>query len=185
MSFIKLISFLFYNSKVCFSDLAPNIIYSKTDECCPITYSSTWIVMDSCLRTLTHCLNKPDGTLQHFSRTVTRYCACKTVPQVQRELWTTFYPSVMDSWRVKDLILLRPVLHWWSCLSCSLLYIKTESGPLCLREQTLLRFTGEIKSLHPNPIERCGKEEHGMVLHDTTCCSHLLFSLPTVLRKLC
>lgn len=98
-SFIKIISFLFYNPKVCFSDLAPNIIYSKTDECCPVTYSSTSIVIEFCLRTLMHCLNKSDGALQHFWRT--GYCACEIAPQVQRELWTIFYPSAMDSWRVR------------------------------------------------------------------------------------
>lgn len=118
-----------------------------------------------------HCLNKPDGALQNFSRAVTRYCACETAPQIQRELWTIFYPSAMDSW-----ILLTPILHWWSYLSCSLLYIKTESGPLCFRDQTPLRFMGEIKSLHSNSIERCGKEEHVMFFHDTVLLIFIVFS---------
>lgn len=40
-------------------------------------------------------------------------------------------------------------------------------------EQTLQRFTDEIKSLHPKPIESEVKQD--MVNYDITCCSHLFF----------
>lgn len=144
VSFIKLISLLFCNPKVCFSDLAPNIIYSKNDECCPITYSSTWIVIELCLRLLMHYLNKPDGALQHSSGTVTRYCACETAPQVQRELWTIFYPSAMGSWRVRMWSTLH--LFYTSRVPCHVAYCTSKQNrDLCAWESKLF-WNLQVKS---------------------------------------
>lgn len=137
MSFIKLISIFYYNPKVCFSDPAPNIIYSKTDECCPITYSSTWTVIEFCLRTLMHCLNKPDGALKHSSRTVMRHCVCETDSQEKRELWTTFYPSARDSWKVRIGFSLN--LLCISGATCHVTYIPKENQDLCVWESKLFR----------------------------------------------
>lgn len=139
---LSLILLLFYNPTVCFSDLAANIIYCKTDECCPITYSSTWTVIEACLRTLMHCLNKPDGALQYFSRTVTRYCACETAPQVQRELWTIFYASAMDSWRVRIWLSLH--LFYTIGVACHVAYCTSnQNQDLCAWESKL-----SMRALH-------------------------------------
>lgn len=121
LSSIKLISLFYYNPNVCFSDLAPNIIYSKTDECCPITHSSTWTVIEFCLRTLMHCLNKPDGALEHSSRTVMRHCACETDTGKKRIL--------NYSWKARIWFFLN--LFCISGVACRVAYIsKRESGTL-------------------------------------------------------
>lgn len=154
MSFIKLISLLFYNPKVCFSDLAPNIIYSKTDECCPITYSSTWTVIEFCLRTLMHCLNKPDGALKHFSRTVTRHCVCEADSQVKRELWTTSYPSAGDSWKVRIWFSLN--LFCICGVTCHVTYRSKENQDLCVWERKLFRNL-QVKSNLSTPKPQKGE----------------------------
>lgn len=159
----------------------PNIIYSKTDECCPITYSSTWIVIEFCLRTLMHCLNKPDGALKHFSRTVTRHCVCEADSQVKRELWTTSYPSAGDSWKVRIWFSLN--LFCICGVTCHVTYRSKENQDLCVWERKLFRNL-QVKSNPSAPNPQKGEVKQDMVRHDTTCCSHLFFSLPVVQCKL-
>lgn len=192
MSFIKLISLFYYNPKVCFSDPAPNIIYSKTDECCPITYSCTWTVIEFCLRTLMHCLNKPDGALKHSSRTGRRPCVCETDSQLKREFWAAFCPSAEDSWKVRICFSLN--LFCISGVICHVTCTSKDNQDLCVWESKLFRNVQVTSNPSTQTHRKWGKAGTGcdslqyFKYYKTTILqmfwSHLFLSLPAGQCKL-
>ena len=188
LSFIKLISLLYYNPKVCFSDLAPNIIYSQTDECCPITYFSTWIVIEFCLSTLRNCLNKPGGALQHSSRTETKFCACEAARHAQQELETRL-PGCRQTMgglgSVSSYTLQLTLLFYNSVMPVELLVVQLIVHRNTIRTLVLERgSSSEYLQVKSNPFTQSHKKVRAQCSFlDAVCYSQLLLSLLALLCK--